>query len=116
MQTLFGRNANIFKAFCDEKPLRILDLLRSGEKCACVLMEAVDMPQSTLSYHMKVLCEAGVVLARQDGKWKLPNQHARRGDGDEPPAGNHPMQKDRRHGTLLKNFLIKKVSANDAFK
>lgn len=69
MQALYGRNANVFKAFCDEKRLRVLDILKSGEKCACVLMEAVDMPQSTLSYHMKVLCESGVVKARQDGKW-----------------------------------------------
>ena len=61
--------ARVFKAFCDEKRLHILELLRSGEKCACILIDEMDMPQSTLSYHMKILCESGVVDSRQDGKW-----------------------------------------------
>jgi ArsR family transcriptional regulator len=61
--------AKIFKAFCDEKRLRILDLLQGGEKCVCALIEEVGMPQSTLSYHMKILCDAGVVEGRQEGKW-----------------------------------------------
>ena len=61
--------ADVFKAFCDEKRLRILGLLRNGEKCACVLNDEMGMPQSTLSYHMKILCESGVVLPRQEGKW-----------------------------------------------
>ncbi len=65
----YAAEANVFKAFCDEKRLRILDLLRDGEKCACVLNEEMGMPQSTLSYHMKILCESGAVLPRQDGKW-----------------------------------------------
>ena len=61
--------ATIFKALCDEKRLMILEHLQSGEKCACVLIEAMNMGQSTLSYHMKILCESGVVESRQDGKW-----------------------------------------------
>lgn len=69
LETMYEQNAKVFKAFCDEKRLRILEMLRSGEKCTCKLMEVMDMPQSTLSYHMKVLCEAGVVQGRQDGKW-----------------------------------------------
>lgn len=69
METVYEKNARIFKAFCDEKRLRILDLLRGGEQCACVLMEKMDMPQSSLSYHMKVLCESGIVESRQEGKW-----------------------------------------------
>ncbi len=64
-----AERAAIFKAFCDEKRLSVLALLRSGEKCACVLGEKLDMPQSTLAYHMKILCESGVVCARQEGKW-----------------------------------------------
>lgn len=59
----------VFKAFCDEKRLRILALLRSGEQCACVLIEQLDMPQSSLSYHMKILCESGIVDSRPQGKW-----------------------------------------------
>lgn len=61
--------AKVFKAFCDEKRLRILELLQSGEKCTCVLNEALEIPQSTLSYHMKILCESGIVAGREEGKW-----------------------------------------------
>ena len=63
------KNAKVFKAFCDEKRLAILELLRSGEKCACVLLEDLDIGQSGLSYHMKILCESGIVESRQEGKW-----------------------------------------------
>ncbi len=62
-------NARVFKAFCDENRLMILELLRSGEKCACVLLEKLNISQSTLSYHMKILCDSGVVDSRQEGKW-----------------------------------------------
>ena len=63
------RNAKVFKAFCDENRLRILEKLRDGEKCACVLIEELGVGQSALSYHMKILVESGIVLARQEGKW-----------------------------------------------
>ena len=59
----------IFKALCDEKRLSILELLKGGEKCACVLMEELNIAQSALSYHMKILCESGLVTSRQEGKW-----------------------------------------------
>ena len=59
----------IFKALCDEKRLSILELLKGGEKCACVLMEELIIAQSALSYHMKILCESGIVTSRQEGKW-----------------------------------------------
>ncbi|MDR0649131.1 MAG: metalloregulator ArsR/SmtB family transcription factor [Synergistaceae bacterium] len=62
-------NAKVFKAFCDETRLRVLELLRSGEKCACVLLEKVEIGQSTLSHHMKVLVDSGVISARKQGKW-----------------------------------------------
>jgi len=63
-------NAKIFKAFCDENRLQILKLLQSGEKCACVLLEDLKIGQSTLSHHMKILCESGIVVGRKDGKWR----------------------------------------------
>ena len=44
-------------------------MLRSGEKCACVLIDRMEIGQSSLSYHMKILCESGVVESRQEGKW-----------------------------------------------
>ena len=63
------QDARIFKALCDPKRLAILEQLRSGEKCACKLQEPLALTQSGLSYHMKILCESGLVLARQEGKW-----------------------------------------------
>lgn len=69
MKNQHEQNAKVFKALCDEKRLAILELLQSGEKCACVLIEEMGIGQSGLSYHMKILCESGVVESRQDGKW-----------------------------------------------
>lgn len=63
------KNAKVFKALCDSNRLAILELLRSGEKCACVLLEQLELTQSGLSYHMKILCESGIVASRQEGKW-----------------------------------------------
>lgn len=62
-------STRVFKAFCDEKRLNILTLLQSGEKCACSLLEELDIVQSTLSHHMRILCDSGVVVARKEGKW-----------------------------------------------
>ena len=67
--TDFSKDAKIFKALCDTKRLTILDYLKSGEKCACVLIENMNIGQSALSYHMKILCDSGIVHARQEGKW-----------------------------------------------
>lgn len=69
MATVYEEHAKVFKAFCDDNRLRILELLRSGEKCACVLLEQLDLVQSGLSYHMKILVESGIVESRQEGKW-----------------------------------------------
>jgi ArsR family transcriptional regulator len=62
-------HAKVFKAFCDDSRLRILELLRGGEKCACVLTGQLGMRQPALSYHMKILVDSGVVESRQEGKW-----------------------------------------------
>lgn len=61
--------AAIFKAFCDENRVRILKLLQSGEKCACVLLDDLRITQPTLSHHMKILCDSGIVTGRKEGKW-----------------------------------------------
>ena len=61
--------ATIFKAFCDENRIRILKLLITGEKCACVLLDHLHITQPTLSHHMKILCDSGVVIGRKEGKW-----------------------------------------------
>ena len=59
----------IFKALGDENRIRILQLLHGGEMCACRLLEALNISQPTLSHHMKILCDAGIVTGRKDGKW-----------------------------------------------
>lgn len=69
MEQIPKDRAEVFKALSDEKRLAVLELLRGGEKCACVLMEDLGMAQSAVSYHMKILCEAGLVTPRQEGKW-----------------------------------------------
>lgn len=63
------QSTRVFKAFCDENRLQILALLRSGEKCACKLLEELHIGQSTLSHHMRILCDSGVVVGRKEGKW-----------------------------------------------
>ncbi len=65
----FTEQARRFKALGDENRLLILRLLQDGELCACKLLEFLHMSQSTLSYHMKILCECGLVNNRQEGKW-----------------------------------------------
>lgn len=69
MENTYLENAIVFKAFCDENRLRILELLQNGELCACELLEKLKIGQSTLSHHMKILCDAGVVCGRREGKW-----------------------------------------------
>ena len=59
----------IFKAFCDENRVKILKLLLTGEKCACVLLDDMHITQPTLSHHMKILCDSGIVVGRKEGKW-----------------------------------------------
>ncbi|HHX56730.1 MAG TPA: winged helix-turn-helix transcriptional regulator [Clostridiales bacterium] len=59
----------ICKALGDLNRLKIVELLSDGEKCACKLLEAFEITQPTLSHHMKVLVECGLVIARKDGKW-----------------------------------------------
>jgi ArsR family transcriptional regulator len=64
------RNAvMIFKALGDENRIKILDTLRTGEKCACSILEKLAIVQSTLSHHMKILCDCGIVEGREEGKW-----------------------------------------------
>ena len=60
--------AETFKAFCDENRLKILEMLSTGEKCACKLLEELNVTQPTLSHHMKILCDSGVVVGRKEGK------------------------------------------------
>ncbi|HAA09991.1 MAG: metalloregulator ArsR/SmtB family transcription factor [bacterium] len=57
------------KAMSDETRLKIIDMLSCGEMCACEILEEFSISQSTLSYHMKILSESGLVNAVRDGAW-----------------------------------------------
>lgn len=61
--------ATMFKALADENRIQILKLLKEGEKCACHILEEMNVSQPTLSHHMKILCDAGIVTGRKEGKW-----------------------------------------------
>jgi ArsR family transcriptional regulator len=47
----------------------ILEILQNGERCACKLLEELNIGQPTLSHHMKILCESGFISSRREGKW-----------------------------------------------
>ncbi len=58
-----------FKALSDPTRLRIIDMLSCGELCACKILECFEITQPTLSYHMKILVESGLVVSRKEGIW-----------------------------------------------
>lgn len=57
------------KALGEETRLKIFHILSDGELCACKILEEFHITQPTLSYHMKILCESGLVNGRKDGIW-----------------------------------------------
>lgn len=61
--------AQVFKALGDETRLKIIEILSCGELCACDILESFDITQPTLSYHMKILTESGLVKSRKEGSW-----------------------------------------------
>jgi ArsR family transcriptional regulator len=63
------RTARVFHALSDPTRLRLVDLLRGGERCVCELTDALDAGQSRLSFHLKTLKDAGLVLDRREGRW-----------------------------------------------
>ena len=69
MESDYLGNTKVFKALGDLKRAMIVDMLSCGELCACMILKKFEMSQSTLSHHMKLLCECGLVRARNEGKW-----------------------------------------------
>jgi ArsR family transcriptional regulator, arsenate/arsenite/antimonite-responsive transcriptional repressor len=61
--------ARLFHALSDPTRLRIVELLRHGERCVCDLTEAAAAAQSRLSFHLRVLKDAGLVSDRREGRW-----------------------------------------------
>src|SRR6187200_2943992 len=68
-RTDLPRAAELFHALSDRTRLSILQRLRLGERCVCDLTDALDAAQSRLSFHLKVLKEAGLVADRREGRW-----------------------------------------------
>ncbi|MFZ5997200.1 MAG: ArsR/SmtB family transcription factor [Nitrospirota bacterium] len=60
---------NTFKALSDDTRLRILKLLEHGELCVCDIVASLDMIQPKISFHLKILKEAGLIRDRKQGKW-----------------------------------------------
>ena len=65
----FREDVRKIKALTDENRLAIMLALQHGEKCGCVLLEELNITQSTLSHHMRILCDSDLVVGRKDGKW-----------------------------------------------
>ncbi|MBR4309302.1 MAG: winged helix-turn-helix transcriptional regulator [Oscillospiraceae bacterium] len=61
--------AGFFKALGDENRIKILRMISREECCASELLEELEISQPTLSHHMRILCDAGIVKARKNGKW-----------------------------------------------
>ena len=61
--------ALICKALSDSNRLQIAKMLSKDELCGCKILESLAITQPTLSHHMKILCECGLVVARKEGKW-----------------------------------------------
>ena len=61
--------ALICKALSDSNRLEIVKMLSDGEKCGCKLLERFEITQPTLSHHMRILSECGLVNVRKEGKW-----------------------------------------------
>lgn len=74
MEDKYLEGARIFKALGDPKRVMIVDMLSCGELCACKILEKFKMSQPTLSHHMKLLCECGLVKGRNEGKWTYYSQ------------------------------------------
>ena len=69
MNIIYQESAKVFKALGDPRRATIIDMLSCGELCACKILEKFEMSQSTLSHHMKLLCDCSIVEARNEGKW-----------------------------------------------
>jgi ArsR family transcriptional regulator len=75
------KQASVFRALSDANRLQIVDMLSCGELCACKLLGHFNITQPTLSHHMKVLTDCGIVNGRKDGVWTYYSLNRERIDG-----------------------------------
>ena len=59
----------LLKALAEPLRLRVIEALGGSERCVCDLTSDLELAQSKLSFHLKVLKEAGLIRARQEGRW-----------------------------------------------
>ncbi|HVA56332.1 MAG TPA: metalloregulator ArsR/SmtB family transcription factor [Gemmatimonadaceae bacterium] len=64
-----ARAAQLFHALSDPTRLAVMDMLRDGERCVCELQDQLGAAQSRLSFHLRVLKDAGLVTDRKEGRW-----------------------------------------------
>jgi len=64
-----ARAEALFHALSDVTRLSIIEMLRGGERCVCDLQDELDAAQSRLSFHLRVLKDAGLVEDRREGRW-----------------------------------------------
>jgi ArsR family transcriptional regulator len=67
--TDIARAAELFHALSDTIRLEVVALLLDGERCVCDLMDELELAQSRLSWHLKTLSDAGIVVGRREGRW-----------------------------------------------
>lgn len=84
----YAEYVSALKALSDETRLKIVDLLSCEELCACKILEQFSITQPTLSYHMKILMQSGLVVGKRDGAW----MH---------------YSLDKQKGELIKAFLMR---------
>jgi len=63
------KTINIFRALADPSRIRILKMLEQRELCVCEIREVLDLSTSTVSKHLTLLRDAGLILDRKEGKW-----------------------------------------------
>lgn len=65
----YAEKAEIFKVLSDSNRLQIIDMLSCGEMCVCKILEKFNITQPTLSHHLKVLSDSGIVTSRKEANW-----------------------------------------------
>lgn len=102
MEDLYKRSALRFKAMCDENRLRIIDILRHTEKCGGTLIEEMNIAQSTLSHHMRILVKSEIVKSRKKGKW-IYYSLSDEGCAEAKMLAEHFLTKDHDYGGESEN-------------
>ena len=64
-----AQSVRAFQALSDPTRLQLVELLRGGERCVCELTDALGSAQNRLSFHLRILKEAGLVQGRREGRW-----------------------------------------------